>query len=92
MSLTRADIQYLNIIKSLNMSPLHVLHVGDYHQIKYLGQSIVLELKSYTWTGACGIAIATKSSGEEFEAYISTLNYWPNDATWLRISRQPWKV
>jgi len=74
------------------MSPLHVLHVGDYHQIKYLGQSIVLELKNYTWTGACGIAMATKSSGEEFEAYISTLNYWPNDATWLRVSRQPWKV
>ena len=68
------------------------LHIRDHHQIKYLGQSIVLELKSYTWTGACGIAIATKSSGEEFEAYISTLNYWPNDATWLRISRQPWKV
>ena len=70
----RADIQYLNITRSLNMS---LLHVGDHHQVKYLGQSVVLKLEDYTWTGACGIAMATKNNGEEFEAYISTLNYWP---------------
>ena len=76
----------------LRVSELIVATSGVYrgaqHEIRYLGQRVRLTLVDITWTGADGLLRATGSDDRQYEAYIATTNYWPNDVAWQRVNRQ----
>lgn len=80
----------------LRVSELIVATSGVYrgaqHEIRYMGQRVRLTLVDFTWTGAAGILRAYGNDGNSYEAYIATMNHWPNDVAWQRVNRQPWRV
>jgi len=67
------------------------LHVGMIVLITYLGQEVALTVTQLNWSGSAGRAWAKDASGNDYAAYVHTLNYAPPDFAWERISLR-WRV